>query len=73
MSYQSNSFVVRQDKVNLGPGKTLTGIILCIEDGYITITWKDLTTDTISLAAGMSINLRDAAKAVVVSGTYLGS
>jgi len=73
MSYQSNGFVVKQGKVNLGVGDTLNGIIVCIGSGDITITWKDLTTDTVSLSAGMAINLREARKAVVVSGTYLGS
>lgn len=73
MSYQENGFVIRRGKVNLGAGKSLSGVVVCIEDGSLTVTWDDLSEETITITAGLALNLKEARSAVVVSGTFLGS
>ena len=73
MSYQENGFVITEGRVNLVAGKALSGVIVCIESGDITVTWDSNETSTITIPEGMSLNLKKAKSAVVVSGTFLGS
>lgn len=73
MGFPSNSFPISQGKVNLGVGKVVNNEILCIEEGSITVEWDNGATDTIAVPLGISLNLKYAKKATIVSGMFLGA
>lgn len=73
MSYIKNSFPILQGKVNLTTGTISGGTILCVEDGTLTVTWKDDSTSSVDMVAGLAIDLTNAKSASIDSGTYHGA
>ena len=71
MSYLGNSFPLLKGGVNVNTaGDNVLGVVLCITDGSIDVVWKDNTTDSVPLLAGMMFNLHSAKSAVVATGSY---
>ena len=69
-NYKLNAFPLGKGMVNLTTGTYGEGIFYCIEDGDLTITWEDASTDTISCVAGNAFEVHTATSVVITSGTF---
>ena len=72
MSYKENGFPISKGRVNMTSG-SVAGLLLCVEDGAINVTWDDDSTAVISMVAGDAINFSKAKSAVIDSGSYHGA
>ena len=64
-------FPLVQGKVNLTSGDVLTpGLIYCVADGNIVITWRDDSQSTISCSAGDCFSLQNCTKVTISTGTF---
>ena len=71
MGYKDNSFPATKGKVNLGASTQAGGgAYLCVEDGSLTVTWSDDTTDTFTLTAGGALDFGNAKQVEILSGLY---
>ena len=66
---KDNGFPIQQGKVNLTSG-SISGLVLCVADGSITVTWANNATDVINTVAGDAIDLGNAKSAVVTTGMF---
>lgn len=69
MAWQENAYPLEKGRVNKTSG-TVTGIVLCVADGNLTVTWKDATTSVVACIVGNAFNLKNATSATVTSGTF---
>lgn len=70
MDFKDNSFPISRDEVNLGAGAELSGIIVCVEDGELSVTWSDNTVVTVNVVAGMAIDINKTKSCTVVAGMF---
>lgn len=70
MAYNENSFPLRKGNVGLTTGIHTGTILLCIEEGSVTFTWKDGGTYTETMIQGLSYDLLDCASITINSGIF---
>ena len=73
MSYKENMIPIRQGNINLTSGTYGTGGYICQEDGVLTITWLDTTTENLNLVAGDAVDFSsvDCESITIVSGSFI--
>ena len=76
MSYEQNAFPIDQGKIELTSGARTSPscnmVYWCIADGVLTLTFRDTTTDTVTLTAGDAVNLNspNITSVTITSGTF---
>jgi len=69
MAFQMNSFPIQKGKTGLTTG-TVEGVVLCVEEGVLTVTWEAGGSDDVTVLAGQAVNLVNATSATIISGTF---
>ena len=70
MSFQMNSFPIQKGKVGAVATDVISGVVLCLEDGVLSVTWEAGGTDDVTVLAGQAINLVNATEATITSGVF---
>lgn len=70
MGYEENGFPIEKDRTNKQAPSVIKGVVLCVVDGELTVTWKAGGTTEVACVAGNAYNLKNAEDATIVSGTF---
>ena len=76
MSYKENAFPIDQGKIEVTTGTRVSPacnkVYWCVGDGVLTLTFKDTTTDTVTLALGDAVDLNspNIESVAITSGSF---
>lgn len=71
MAYTDNALPLNIGKVNLTSGVYQDGVYVAVEDGELTVVWKDnLDSDVISCIAGQAFRIVNSESVTISSGKF---